>query len=505
MTSSSTPSSSACGISQSTHFTYATMSPIHSPGLQPISWMSSRPHLHQHTSSHPQQTAMSASAYLNLASYGLNLAGPSKGSSEDSLDIQQDSVYSDLPNYRFPQVSGAPPLNPASSAEDFLRASPQPVHRHVQQAQRTDSGFSPMHISTSASEASLVPAMHNTALFSPLQSPLMPHQSYKSTSPSTTAMGQSSSSQGPPLPVVSVPNTEYQSKYSNCEASAVFASGMVVNQESYGAMATKDAELVGSVKAHPPSNYLGISYPHSACDPPQQRNHYANYDEPETSPFSLHFSSTSTTHPTTSTYIPSSAYLPSKSTFGGITPNMPSQPHSAPSTPIGRQDAYFLSSTRGNRWTPSQTPQPGHSSRADSIAAESSPLFIGSPALSAAVSVPLSTTSLTATISKAEDTNPRDAGNPLPGVESVYIPYARNTKMFTKRITSFPPGSPNSSADSKRAKKGKNRTKLPVYPAPQPSEAASQAPLQEKAVNKHTSQRCKIACSACRRTRLRCE
>lgn len=193
-----------------------------------------------------------------------------------------------------------------------------------------------------------------------------------------------------------------------------------------------------------------------------------------------------------STFTPASSYTPSKPYFSTLTP--PAAHHiarSAPTTPLGRQDARFLSATRG--WT---TPQPA----SNPVFENTSPLASVSPALSAGSN--LSTFPAPGSYYSGDEQDYYEvsyaSGSELnvstSSSASPYIPYARAPRAF-KRTSPYPQ---DFTYDEERL-----YMKVPRYSS---SGLVHSPALSYEADTQRTkAPRCKIACSSCRKTRLRCE
>lgn len=268
---------------------------------------------------------------------------------------------------------------------------------------------------------------------------------------------------------------------------------------------------------------LGIQYP---GQPPIE---HPSYGAPA-QPLGGYYHS-STTH-TTSTFVPSSAYLPSKSQFAGVSPQMASMPRSAPSTPLGRQDARFLSQLRGQ-----SSPQPLQTGFAPPAG---SAIYRGSPNLGAPGSAQFShSPSMQSWYSQDEYYDVSPGGSNYAGSmyassgpggrfspASPHVPYVRDTaspgiSSLSKRLSPFVLQSPPS---AKKPKKSGERMLMPKSvtskrntpllasstAASSPKSEADEAvrgpsPAESAVDEKPKIQRCRIACSECRKTRLKCK
>lgn len=237
-------------------------------------------------------------------------------------------------------------------------------------------------------------------------------------------------------------------------------------------------------------------------------------------PMGYHYSST--TH-TTSTFVPSSAYLPSRSQFGSGSPQLAPMPmpRSAPSTPLGRQDARFLSQMRQH-----SSPQPLQAGFAPPAG---SPMFLPSPHTGHLAQSP----SMQSWYSQ-EDYYDVSPGGSTAGYSSVGpgsgrfspAPFGRDAESpsmssLSKRMSPFTLQSPPA---HKKAKKLVERQLLPKIESPSkrstplsmstgPSSPKSEAgsafnapsPAGSTGEEKPKPARCRIACSECRKTRLKCK
>lgn len=387
-----------------------------------------------------------------------------------------DPMYAHLPTYRFPagpsRSGSAPATNLARTGSQlFARNKPAlPVAPPMDQ-------------------------MYEERLqHSPTMSPVPSLQA----SSSTVSSIASQSLLKPALPIITFPNAplpEY-------EVENVYPSGMVSQlqpEPSHGISASGPVYQAYNASPIPEATPWGSLSPMKVAPSPQQilpqtPNRFADYQSPHQ--FDLNYSPA---HISPSTYLPSSAYLPSSSgTFGGPPLSTNNIPRSAPSTPLGRQDARFLGKAG---WPsgglpnplPSGVPQTEPRMRTDF----SAPL----PSSYTQFSVAQPNSGYYSADEYERDTSPlymsTDSTTSANAVESRYIPYARPTKL-TASLSKRSSPNPLDASASKRMKRSLNDLPTSKQPLAHPSSY-----LENEA--KPKQQRCKIACAACRKTRLKCE
>jgi hypothetical protein len=414
---------------------------------------------------------------------------------------KQDSMYNALPTYRFPL---APSPAPSGSA-------------HHQ--------YSPSH-SPSLSFRSV-----NSG-----GSSLQPYQDSQHPVHTSRRLQPALELGGPPLPTVQLvddstedtapmPSVQRGQGYRDYDSRSSFPGGLVSTAEG------EPYEVItpgGTNEANQPASssneYLGVSYaptpdlyqspmvpsaPVAATSPALPGPIASAPSNPVG--YTTYSSSTTHTHTTSSsTFVPSSAYLPSKSAFSGMSPGFSAStgmgPRSAPSTPLGRQDARFLSHTRA--WT---TPEPLVAPFFPSNGSPS-PLIAQSPA-SLTSSIPPSfrlnaSTSSSSSFFPSHDlekfhlSSSTSSSRP----DTDYIPYARPAGPKSKRAPPpFAPTTPVMHVPIKKIKREKTTPKLSKLPSPAAGSSAAGSPApsaQNDEEEKPT--RVKIACNACRKTRLKC-
>ncbi|KAL7005779.1 hypothetical protein EMMF5_004694 [Cystobasidiomycetes sp. EMM_F5] len=433
---------------------------------------------------------------------------------------EDERAYMELPTYRFPPMATTSYLQPSTSS---FPSTPSPSSALMQMYPMG------MHMSQDGTNTAVVsgPSTPYDAYQNSHAYPTTPYQeqgsAYSSPMPAHQGLSGSESvasfaERVAGVPTISLSSYSNPREYSDYDANIGLTEGSRASdhrmstvdhgyhhtQQPYlhfPPVPTHSSSLPAPVPSycstapiyHPLSNHG-----HSVPLPPKSshtNDQYASMSSPSPN-FQLAYQSLSTTTHTTShsTFIPSSAYLPPKSTFVGLSPQLPSSaPHSAPTTPMmGRQDARFLSS-RG--WStpqpPSTTAFPPASMNAATTTYVASPVYAGTATMPS-----VSSTDFRESSPKSYFDHPdgRDYHPPALSVEysTPYIPYARPFKTG-KRL---PYQSPSSSPGAKRSKKVDRKSNSPSAQATESPDTSEQKPRVA---------RCKIACAACRKTRLRCD
>lgn len=303
-------------------------------------------------------------------------------------------------------------------------------------------------------------------------------------------------------------------------------------------------------------------YPHTLPRVRQQAPQATGSATPGGKPLSYHYQTTSsTTHTTSASFIPASSYLPARAHFDGPSPQVASMPRSAPSTPHGRQDGRFLSEMQGHGLSPlpQLNLQPSLFGAEPPAASSSSTVRPYGSAQGGPLAV---STQLSASYGGARTPTLGSSGQwitspylPSPSAQSYYsadeyayeysptsaplsqsvgpssmpyspselghsyVPYARSHRMATsagpssgmnvKRLSPFSTQSANPAAKRSRTMPGTPADDVKVE-----EQGATVLPRAEVRANSTGSggseerpkvQRCKIACGACRKTRLKCE
>lgn len=385
-----------------------------------------------------------------------------------------DPMYAHLPTYRFPagpsRSGSAPASNLAGSGSQlFARNKPAlPVAPSVEQQYDE--------------------RVHHSPTMSPVPS--------LQASSSTVSSIASQSLLKPALPIITFPNAplpEY-------EAQHVYPSGMVSQPQSeplHSIPAPGPAYQAYHASPVPEATPWGSLSPMKVAPSPQQLmpqtpSRFSDYHSPH------HLDMYSPPHASPSTYLPSSAYLPSSGTFAGPPLSTSNIPRSAPSTPLGRQDARFLGKAGWQSQGlphpfPSDVPQTEPRMRTDFGA----PL----PTSYAQVGLNQPVSGYYSADEYERDTSPLymsiDSARSANSVESRYIPYARPTKLTASQSKR----SPSSALDLSASK----RAKRTLSEAPASSQSLANPLNYLENETKPKQQRCKIACAACRKTRLKCK
>jgi len=441
----------------------------------------------------PFPTAPSSPHYQNrqfsplpIASSSIQTSKPSSGplaSMQDShmssgapvLPAESaDPMYADLPTYRFPagpsRSGSAPATNNSASGSRLFGLTNKPA---LPVAPPPEQLYDDGHCSPTVSPA---PSLQ--------------------TSSSTLSSIASQSLLKPALPIITFPNAplpEY-------EVENVYPSGMVSHAGSSYHPPTQGLGYHASpVVSDDNGQWMSLSPMKLAPSPqpstPQTPNRFTDYGHSHR--FDLEFSPANLSP---STYLPSSAYLPSSGTFTGPPLSTANIPRSAPSTPLGRQDARFM----GKAGWPSQglpnpfplnVPQTEPRMRTDFGLPQQS-YYAQHPALGN------STSGYYSADEYERETSPMyisvDSNRSMGNADSRYIPYARPMKGPTIQAKRSPPRMLEISTSSKKLK----TTIEGSYPGSQSLSYSSESTLTD---SKPKQQRCKIACAACRKTRLKCE
>lgn len=423
----------------------------------------------------------------STSSQALYPAGSVPASSQDPQMLRDapvlppqsdDPMYAALPAYRFPagpsRSGSAPAANSTLPGAQLFGAVRKPVLPVAPDADGLQEDR--LHFSRTASP---VPSLQMST--------------------STLSSMNSIDSQvllKPALPIIAFPN----SSLSEYEAENVYPSGMVSQAEPFyhtqpqglgyhGSPALSDNTPWGSLSpvkvVHTPQ--LGM---------PQTPSRYSDYNASHR--FDVDYSPANIS-PTT--YLPSSAYVPSSGTFAGPPLSTANIPRSAPSTPLGRQDARFIGKPG---WPAAQAlvnpfpplvPQTEPRMRTDYGPPQ--PSYYQQPAF---------TNSMSGYYSAGEyerDTSPLymsvDSTASTAKADQRYIPYARPTKAASSQGKRSPPRTLElNSTTSKKAR----RTIDASLAGSQGLSYSSESTITD---SKPRQQRCKIACAACRKTRLKCK
>lgn len=384
-----------------------------------------------------------------------------------------DPMYAGLPTYRFP---AGPPRGGSAPLSQPSMSNPSVFNLSIK----------PRLPEAPPAEPSYESRMH----FSPTISPVPSLQA--SSSSSTLPSVASHSLLKPALPIITFPSApmpEY-------EVENVYPSGMVAQaDQSYrgqpeGLGYHMSPGLDGAqwtplspVKMSPAPQQLAPHTPSRFSDYNASHRFNVEYSPANVSP---------------TTYLPSSAYLPSSGTFAGPPLSTANIPRSAPSTPLGRQDARFV----GKAGWPSQglpnmfpTSIPQTEPRMRTDFAPSMQSFYAQPAFTNSSSGYYSADDY------ERDTSPlymsMDSSKSTGNGESRYIPYARPTKAASAQGKRSPPRS----LELSLSKKAKRAVDSPYVNTAQMSYYSD----TNASDSKPKQQRCKIACAACRKTRLKCE
>lgn len=385
-----------------------------------------------------------------------------------------DPMYAGLPTYRFPagpsRSGSAPASQPVTPILFTFPSKPA-----LPEAPPADTLYEDR--------------MH----FSPATSPVPSLQ----TSSSTLSSIGSTSLLKPALPIITFPNAPMP----DYEVENVYPSGMVSNVEmpytvhqeplSYQPSpvfpSTSQWAPLSPIKPAPSAPQLAPQTPSRFPDFSNSNRLDVDYSPAHTSP---------------STYLPSSAYLPSTGTFAGPPISTGNIPRSAPSTPLGRQDARFV----GKPGWPAQShinpfpfnlPQTEPRVRTDF--GQSHQSYYAQPTFSPHISGYYSA-----------DEQEQDMSSPMltmdgskygGSTDSRYIPYARSTKGYSSSARSkrSPPRALDLNASKKAKRVASGEVPTGDHMLPFLTEANMSAEPKVKQV------RCRIACSACRKTRLKCK
>lgn len=305
-------------------------------------------------------------------------------------------------------------------------------------------------------------------------------------------------------------------------------------------------------------------YPHTLPRARQQAPYAPGSAHQSGKPLSYHYQTTSsTTHTTSGSFIPASSYLPPRPHFDGLSPQVGSMPRSAPSTPHGRQDARFLSEMQGHDLSPlpqlSLQPSPsigGPEAGPSSYtirpygSAQGGPLAI-STQLSASYGGARTTPTLGSSgqwttspylpspsaqsyysaddyayeysptsAPLSQSMGPSSAPYSPSELRPSYVPYARPHRMATsagpsagmsvKRLSPFSTQTASPAAKRSRTMPGTPADDVKVEEqgttgVPPGAEVRANSTGSGGSDERPKVQRCKIACGACRKTRLKCD
>ncbi|KAK9896652.1 hypothetical protein P389DRAFT_180385 [Cystobasidium minutum MCA 4210] len=380
-----------------------------------------------------------------------------------------DPMYAGLPTYRFPagpSRSGSVPASQPNTPVLFTF----PNKSALPEAPPADAHYD------------------ERMQFSPAVSPVPSLQ----TSSSTLSSVASHSLLKPALPIITFPN----SPMPDYEVENVYPSGMVGHAEPPYSMQHDPTSYQASPSFPSTSQWAPLSPTKVIASPaqvaPQTPGRFPDFSDSHRLKVEYSPANVSPT-----TYLPSSAYLPSTGTFTGPTMSGGNVPRSAPSTPLGRQDARFL----GKSGWPAQTlpnpfpfnaPQTEPRMRTDfGQAYHSQPAF------------PQTMSGYYSAEEQERDASPgmlsfnasKASGSP----DSRYIPYARGTKGFS---SSQNKRSPPRALDLSVSKKARRATENETNTVNQLPAFLTDAMMTE---TKSKQTRCRIACGACRKTRLKCD
>ena len=487
----------------------------------PVTVTGSKPQ-HQHQQQYQTSLGQPPSSVYAGYSSQIMVQQPSAGS---------EAVYTDLPTYRFPPLPR--PLS-SSTSSSVATATPKrfskpahlqlPISPHIASWDATQLGSPALSPELSSANASETRFEHHIGLQPPL--PII------SLSQSLEADFDQSHIRANSMPSRMVhglaKSTSSERSYEYDGPMSITGSERSESPQLMRPIFPGSGHLDGlGVMTTPPkasgSDRLAIHHPSPSIA------YRSSYPPPSEQPFGYHYSTSSTTH-TTSTFVPSSAYLPSKSQFAGMSPQVATMPRSAPSTPLGRQDARFLSQLRNQT-----SPQPVQTGFAPPAG---SPMFRPSPHLSAMSSAQIShAPSMQSWYS--QDENYDSAGDSIASGQmggsyastsygpsghgefgsTSYIPYASSPSLssLSKRLSPFSLQSPPTA--TKKPRRAATRAILPKPDAPESRESSSAAKAASAEAEAETSaspaasvveekpkvQRSRIACGACRKTRLKCK
>lgn len=427
-----------------------------------------------HVISPPPIASTSTQIFYNAARTGLNTRDSEMSGAPPALpDGKTDPMYAHLPTYRFPagpSRSGSAPVAKATGLGSQLFARNRPALPVAPPADQLYDERS-----------------HNSSATSPVPS-----------LQASSSTGSSSASQAllkPALPIIAFPNAPLP----EFETENVYPSGLVSQAEpsysplpaSHGYHGYHAAPIAEGV----PWNSLSPTKvaPSSQQLMPQTPSRFSDYHSPQH--FDMAYSPADVS-PTT--YLPSSAYLPSSGTFVGPPLSTVNIPRSAPSTPLGRQDARFLGKTG---WPPQALPNPFPLNAPQTEPRMRTDFGASFPPSNAQPALAQSTSGYYSADDFERDTSPLymsiDSSRSADITDPRYIPYARSTKLSASQSKRSPPSALETTA-SKRAKRtledlGASR------------ESPSYSPGLGEIGTKPKQQRCKIACAACRKTRLKCD
>jgi hypothetical protein len=414
----------------------------------------------------PTPSSSSQTTEQSLHAYTL-----SHGTNASSTDTVTDPMYASLPAYRFPagpSRSGSAPSHQSSPA-------------------LVSSGFT-FPMKTRLPEA---PVIHdqqdNRMRFSPDVSPVPSLQTCTSTLSSASRPLLKSA-----LPIVAFE----QMPISEDEIENIYPSGMVTQLDhSYSLHPQPQSYHHGNGMSS--SNQWALLSPakmSSAVTPAAPQTPHKGEVYNSSTRFNVEYSPLQMS-PTT--YLPSSAYLPSTATFAGPSMSMDNYPRSAPSTPLGRQDARFVSR---QGWQPQTLPNPFPMSapytepRMRTNLAPPLQSYYGSPAMPqnagyySADEFDRDASPLYMSIDS--NRSPRLGGSP-------YIPYARSATKTVVTPTKRSPRPVDLAATPGKKVRRTQDTQLG-------NAALSYSTDSALSDAKSKAARCKIACGACRKTRLRC-
>lgn len=383
-----------------------------------------------------------------------------------------DPMYSNLPTYRFP-------AGPADFHAD-TRGKPMPERQQLLR----------FPIGAKLPEAPPPEPVYDTPLVNTQPSGFLSGPPMRSST--FPQAGNHHSSLKPALPILNYPDSQFP----HYEPENVYPSGMVTEADgTYYAHQAPQNYTFGSLNTAQWRNGVRNDQAHDQALPQgpqvQQSNVYLSPTK-----FDIQYSPMST--PST-TYMPNSAYVPSSAAFAGLSPNLGQSARSAPSTPLGRQDPRFM---QDRSWNPSGSTVP----YSDYVAPHTEPrLRVGMPGTPDLYASQSGFSNLGIGYQSDDydrDTSPTSTSmNYYPAGQgahqSPYIPYARNGKFATSQTKRTPTFAMDLGSSLKKSKRAE-----PLYPAAPLLTYSSDTALAD---SRSKQQRCKIACSACRKTRLKCE